>query len=332
MPLTQAKNQEVAWYESNIRNALIAYPGIRVNVEVTIDPILHHREDRRSIDGDPIVVTKRVNEEKSKTIRSRPKTKQTSFLTAGVNGTAAVEAWPNGESNRRFEETELMTSGTFESTERAGLTVKQVSVSIGIPERCVDYFFEQELASLSETSPDSTLSYADQKARKAQIGRELAEAVKSKIVPLLPPGGLSQDLVSVTIDPYIPLSDLPTAPSPFSVPRWFWQHWKTLALIGFGIAALMILRIPTHSDSPQETTNAFPSLSSSPADEDCITLPTTAMPTTAMDRHLTPSLDTAASSFEDRQDDQLMKQLDRWCRENPDATAASIRQWLDRAG
>ena len=159
-PLMQAKSQEVTWYESNIRNALIAYPGIRVNVEVAIDPVLYYRQDVRTLDGDPLVVKKRVKQQ----ALQRPVTRQVPFLVAGTNGQAKVESWP-----QRFEETEMMSSGTYESTEKAGMTVKQVSVSIGIPERCVQYILDREMQGLADRSPPILVSEADRESRKEKL-------------------------------------------------------------------------------------------------------------------------------------------------------------------
>ena len=125
----------------------------------------------------------------------------------------------------------------------------------------------------------------------------------------------------MTIDSYIPLVDGPKVAAPFNAPNWFWQHWRTLALIGFGFAALIVLRGSGRLTSAAEESNELRDITD-PADSMHDTHP----PDMAVHRsHHDPS-------FETQRDGKLARQVDRWCRENPDAAAETIRKWLDRAG
>ena len=323
-PHVVSKMQAERKYENKIRSALTAYPGIRVNVEVTIDPVIRRVRDERTLDGDTIVVSRTVQRETSARKPSTRPSLANHRFDMGANGQAQVQAW-NLPHEVQSETTESIPGGRFETTETAGLVVTSVNVSIGIPERCVEYFVERSPVSQNQSGE------AVERKRK-QVFEELQDDIRQKVGPLIPGDGVRQQQVVVTMDHEIPLT--PSASRDGTASHWFPGLASILGWVAVGGLVLVILK--PFGRTPASST-AVPNPAGLPADRGGDSLspyPDAAagdsLPSTGPAIHH-PQEDGESGTGMTTQE-EIRKQLDQWCRENPDAAAATIRQWLDRAG
>ncbi len=324
-PHAARRAQEERQYENKIRSALSAYPGIRVNVEVAVDPVLRRVRDERTIDGHPVTVTQTVQRETSQTMpASRPTTPPQEGVTVGTNRHAQITSTSGiCQTQRETQVTEAVGSGSFESIETAGLTVTDVRVSIGIPERCVDYFIGREKNRLAPgdrrraMTPEQNLQLAD------RVFENIRDDIRQKVGPLIPgrvrsvaePAG-----IVVTIDPDIPLDDFePPAGTTTALP--WWAQWQTAALISVLLGAAFWLRPLRRKQSPGTDRETGVDLAMARGVVDSGYVATTE----SIDAARTP----VAPMYHHAGDD-MRQELDSWCRENPEAAAATIRQWLDR--
>lgn len=336
-PHTLQQNKSEQKYETKIRSALMAYPGIRVNVEVGVDSVVRRTRDQSSVEGDPQLFRRT---RKSELIPGVPSTKPSpsfpNFFGLGTNGRGRVEPLAKNENQQIVETTELIANGTFETTVYSGPTITHVNVSIGIPERCLEYFVSQQAVS----------DEMNQETLRAQIFDQLKEDIQQKVKPLLPGTEMATDSqIVVTLDREIPLPEATIAGTALTQawpPLWPWP-----VCIGGGVLLLVLLRIYVRSI---QKTSHTPSLASDldSARNPSETSPPPSQSIEARDSQpLTPSFENAGPHFTiptphdlSSQADsvsgldvekQLMRdQLDQWCRDNPNAAADTIQQWLSR--
>ena len=403
-PHTLTKIQTERKYENKIRSALTAYPGIRVNVEVGIDPVVRRIRDERNIEGTPMVVERTWQHETSARVPGTSPSIFHSVFGQGANSQAKVsQNAAFGSSNeqrtalgnpfqsnlmnqqpiehRTSESSQSMANGSFETTETAGLTVKQVSVSIGIPERCVQYFVDKNIFGQDVTADEV-------RNQQKLVFQHLQNDIRQKVSPLVPvwPDSMTADnaqRIVVTLDREIPSSNSNSQlnnQSSFAAFSNLKYHWPWVGVFLAGLFALAFFRpigrnshhslrrLPEESNTstaPNESPDAVSIRSQQPeidsvssrivgedfdtpihspvVDEDetngqSQTLSETlsqiesrsGVATTVSSSDM-GATQTETSTKEDAGEHLKMRtQLDQWCRENPEAAAATIRQWLER--
>ena len=332
-PHTITKMQAERKYENKIRSALTAYPGIRVNVEVGIDPVVRRIRDERNLEGEPRIVERTIQRETSARVPAASPSFIQSVFDLGANRQARVAATQK-PLERSTETTQSMTNGTFQTTEMAGPMVTHVNVSIGIPERCVQYFVDQNTFG---RQPDTN----EIRRQKEQVFEQLQLDIRQKVGPLVPGvGGIQNDLqrIVVTLDREIPLNSGPTTQTAGATGLGW--HWSWIGLAAGGLLALLFFRTEGRTRVPETVSTDVVSYSENQAEsrspvmaEEFDSRPVAGNASTVtMDGVLSDSPETAgdASSLDFDTQQKIRVQLDQWCRENPAAAAATIRQWLER--
>ncbi len=334
-PHAATKLQAEREYETKIRSALTNYPGIRVNVEVGIDPIVRRVRDENSISGDPVFTEHTLMRE---TVPGTPSTAPSTFHSAfqvGANGQAITENESESENQtiesdarrviQRTQQTmQTLANGISQTTESAGPVVTSVNVSIGIPERCVSYFVDRQKDGRDWTSERT-------KALQDQIFESLKADIRQKVAPLVPQMVASNQTdepqsakIVVTLDHEITLdrsTQLSLAKTESS--HWLTRYWPWFVLFAMGLVAMSFLR-PVKVQPPVEDSTSDRLFIHDHSTVDSDSVPVTEgveiveTPTELISDPLTTSREA------------LRLQLDQWCRENPDAAAATIRQWLDK--
>jgi flagellar biosynthesis/type III secretory pathway M-ring protein FliF/YscJ len=323
-PHVTARLQEERNYENKIRSALTSYPGVRVNVEVTIDPVLRRLRDQRTVDADPVSVSRTTQSESVRPLPAAgPTTEPGEILNVGANG----QGWAGGdtppvETRRETEVTKSVSSGTFESTESAGLTVTSVNVSIGVPEHCIEYFVQRERqrrnaprkAGDDSAPASSTDEIAD------EVFDLIRDDIRKKVSPLLPAdlsAAAEANNIVVTVDRNIPIeSDSPprgtltSAKSPFP--------WTTATLVALGLLVFVWFR-PVLSERNHLRAVVAEIERRSGLNRQAL--------------RVADGTETGSRGPRDASaptQETIQRQLDEWCQANPGAAAHTIRQWLDR--
>ncbi len=298
-PHAAARIEEERKYENKIRSALSAYPGVRVNVEVAIDPILRRVRDERTVDPDAVTVNRTVEQEYSRPgPATSPSTQPLESRFAGANGQARIFA--TSGTQRKTEVIQSVSGGSFESIETAGLTVTRVQVSIGVPERCVDWFVNRQQRQTTATSARAG-NRADPPSGKylARVAEEafaqIRDDVRQKVLPLVPSHEAFENdgpNIVVTVDPEIPIDHHETLE--YAAPLTASFPWPTVIVVGLGV--LLVVWASPRSPSIRHRGSARSLRRALPA----------------------------------RADNELLVQLDEWSRENPDAADDTIRAWMQR--
>lgn len=325
-PQTVARLQEEDQYEKKIRHALAAYPGVRVNVDVVIDPVVRRVRDQHTIEGQSIPVVQTVQ---NSTTRNQPGTSPTvtqfaanaSDESVGANGFAKLPELGAGSITQTRTETLQTTNGSSrESVEAIGMTVEAVRVSIGIPEQCVRYLAGRQpsdRASLPAfgTSASGNASHTSVDAMQLAFER-IRSDILQKIRPLLPgttaPLGTAgqasaESGIAITIDPDICYLEEPSPVIATTTPdRVAWSPWYTLLLalgvvVGIGIIGPRLLR--SRAGDAQRDWPDGPA----PADRLASASNAATGNVVAMQQH-----------------------LDQWCRNDPQQAVTTIQEWLER--
>jgi flagellar biosynthesis/type III secretory pathway M-ring protein FliF/YscJ len=344
-PHTVTKMQAERKYETKIRSALTAYPGIRVNVEVGIDPVVRRVRDERNVASQPVVVEQTIQRETSVRAPSASPSFINSVFTLGANRGARVSPFPEPQERHSTERTQSLANGTFQTTETAGPVITHVNVSIGLPERCVRYFVDRQAG-------QQPLDAAAEERLTQQVFNQLQEDIRQKVGPLVPPGAEEHggQHIVVTVDREIPLSTGPenaTAPPTASLRHWL---WLVLVAAGLGVAACLLPGRNRRGRTSEPEEDREPARPAWPAMNDADPAAAEQLPGTAVigefsgtaasetgwfeaapgSQPSTAGSDNQVAGLDSETQSRMRRQLDQWCRENPEAAAATIRQWLDR--
>ncbi|MGI9517757.1 MAG: hypothetical protein ACR2NP_11970 [Pirellulaceae bacterium] len=330
-PHVAAKLLEERKYEQKIRSALAAYPDVRVNVEVAVDPVVRRVVDHRDIQSEPRVFSQTSQLETSGRMPriGQPSTEVvTETFSTGANGQAQLDPANTDEPwQRRIETTTTMANGTFETTETVGPRVTCVNVSIGIPEQYVRYFVTRTLASDNAATVDQpTID---------QVFQQIRSDVLQKVQPLVPLPELTAAASSTEPQHIVVMMDheVPASAEMFPPSRvastWWGRLWTTLRWPLLGLIVVTVAASALRRPIGRSRHHGLADRSAEPIGGGSIQLEDFDSPPA------TPVIPEADLAYEHNQEavqENIRLQLDQWCRENPDAAAATIRQWLEKAG
>ena len=336
LPAIQQNRAEIK-YETKIRSALMTYPGIRVNAEVGIDSILSKTLNEQRVEGDPQIFRQKIERALTPGVPStKPSLSFPDFFGLSSNGRGRVELLSDEDRIQTVETTESIANGTFETTIFSGPTITHVNVSIGIPERCLEYFVTQQ-----EAAPE-----LNREILREQIFEQLKQDIQQKVKPLLPGSELAIDSqIVVTLDREIPLPEAAMAGTLLTQnwpPQWPW-----LVGIGSGLVVLVLLRPWVRLSQKNTPSSSLDHVLESGQSQSNHT-PLEPTPVTPRNQQsLMEGLGNAGPHFPisnsgeslaqpdsesalDTEKQLMRDQLDQWCRDNPNAAADTIQQWLSR--
>ncbi len=246
----KAKHEQERQYQEKIFKALDYIPGVTVVCDVLLDPEQVHRETE--VKYDPKTVPYEVIDETDSHsndgssgvggvpgLQSQVANKQMT-LSAGGGGKGSHE---ENEKSSRHETSNA--GGTRIEKETAGLTPKEVKVSVGVPQSYFRKVWEEQNRP-EPGQPAKTPTAADLE----QVRTQKETDIRSCVANLLPRPATATDLthfdptklVTVTAFQEIKPADIPPVPFRDDVLNWLNQYWTTLGLIGLGMVSLVMLR------------------------------------------------------------------------------------------
>ncbi len=320
-PIYKAKKQFEVDYESKIQGLLSDYGPLRLAVSVEVDPTLDTNSTTIRYEGTP------------QTIAERSSTKTNESIKPGPGGVPGVASNAYGNKGMSIDPNRDQTAKLSESTEaadrvvgqeqtktrKAGLAATKCTVSVGIPRSKIEIAHRRDwLLANPDKKPEDVpqLTAAEREKRENDTRTSIQEAVTT-ILPPVPAGNNKFPLVNVFY--YVEDGMGPkevAAPAPAAL-TWLAESWQTLALVGFALAALWMVRsfvrgAPT-PDAP-EFANAFG-----------IEFPKPPQDELAIDSHTGndggPILEISGTELKD----QLTDLIDN----NPDAAANILRAWIE---
>jgi flagellar M-ring protein FliF len=300
--------------EAKIGDTLSYVPGVVVQVSAVLDKELRHIEKELSYD--------------SKTVVSYSRERTTSDRTEGTSGggqpglaAQGPSAGPAAVANTRTtsnnsedieSETQNLVPTIERQVEKKTLTPERVNVTVVVPS---DYYEQvwNERNPAADGGEPPTPQTQDLDKIKATVTQESLNAVEA-LLPPLPAGENPFPQVTVTTFQSLTKSPL-AAPSPLvGVGDWLGENWSTLALCGLVLCGLMMLRSMVKS-APQAAPAAEP-----------------------------PNLGIVAEDAENEGEGETRKlkrrlsrgpslkdELAELVREDPDAAASILRNWISNA-
>jgi flagellar M-ring protein FliF len=248
----KAKQEQERQYQEKIIKALAYVPGVIVACDVTLDPDEFHKETE--VKYDPKTVPSEVTE----TSHSRSNDGSASVggvpglgsQTAGSNKQMALSGGAGGKGSHEEDEDtsrheKSNPGGTRIEKETAGLTPKEVKVSVQVPQSYFRKVWEEQNRP-EPGQPAKTPSAGDLE----QIQTQKVSDIRSCVANLLPRPAVTTDLthfdpaqlVKVTVFQDIKPDEIPPIPLRDDVLNWLNQYWTTLGLIGLAMVSLVMLR------------------------------------------------------------------------------------------
>ncbi|WP_161603304.1 hypothetical protein [Blastopirellula marina] len=242
---------ENSW-QDKIAAALNYIDGVNVTVNVELDPKMNQREERLEHGARPIALLtsaqKRTESSKVPKEGGRP-----GLAAQAPNQQAELTTAPARESSMEesSEETASVTDKTLMLSETASLTPQQVRVVVTVPQ---DYYAgiwnKQNPPALGAqpTTPDAGVL--------KKIEEEVKKSIESQVVTLLPPQPPGDDPYPQVHVTSVTRTDQPTLAEPALADTailWLGANWQTVAMIGVGLFALLMLRsmVRSQPDEPK---------------------------------------------------------------------------------
>jgi len=325
----QLKRQQEQELRSRAEQLLTDYGNVRLDVNVELDPMASEETETLSFNEKPTKIQSATSKKDAKSQRmqpgGRPGTDPNAISNKGQSLSNPVQ---NMESKEQFESEKSVTGNTLTKKEIVGHQTTRVSVSISIP---FSYYRKNATYKWQQLNPTKQVSEMPEMtpADFTLAQTETERSIQGKINPILPKVAAGEDkFPRVTVDSYtdFPVQEPPEVSLATTSFVWLSQSWQTLALIGLVLAALLSLRsfantIPASNDRDFER---------------------------GFDLPLDDAVDIDLSSLTDEENDSFDPQgkgetvpprlrttggdikndLTSMVRENPDAAATMLRNWI----
>lgn len=244
-PLLAKQREAEARIEQKIRALLVGYPA-RVAVSAEIDPTMDISKTTLKYDAEPTNLS--TKSRKTENTSSRPANR--GVPGAGPNGLAvnrAVSIEDNLETTKTKAD-ERESSGVagqqYEQSRMASLQVKQVRVSVGLPDSYFPSVFLRDFLAKNPGKSESDAPALDDTTLE-QLRADTRESIQSAITVLLPEVAAGEDKF-----PLVNVWHYPDLPGPAEVETdaakvaltWLADSWHSIALVMLGLFALMVAR------------------------------------------------------------------------------------------
>ncbi|MGY8771571.1 MAG: hypothetical protein ACKVH8_24410, partial [Pirellulales bacterium] len=232
-------------WEERLQNTLSYIPGVTVTANVELSTTLNEQIQRTEIDPRPVAVdassTKRTESTKTPGPAGSP-----GLASQGTNQPAQLSSTTTEntlEESTEDQHSKVGQTNTF--TQTASLIPQQVKVSVAIPSNY--YLAVWNAQNLQSGGKEQTPGPGELK----KIEEETIVNVQDAVVTLLPSRPLGDDIyepvnvVTAASMPVVPYVE-PTLADTGLV--WLASNWQSMAMIGVGLFALMMLRSMTKAN------------------------------------------------------------------------------------
>ena len=326
----QLKRQQEQEYRVRAERLLSDYGNVRLDVNVELDPVAFEETESISFNEKPTKIQSATTKKDAKSLRGspggRPGTQPNAIKPNEGQSLATQEQ--STETKEQTESEKSVTGNTLKKTETVGHQTTRVSVSISIP---FSYYLKEAAYKWQQLNPKKKASEMLDltPAELDTLKNDTERKIKSLINGILPTVAAGEDKfprVFVDSHPDFPVAEPPAASLAETSMAWLAQSWQTLALIGIVMAALLSLRsfaktVPTANDRDFERGFDLP------LDD-------------ATDIDLSSLTDEENDEFDTQQEAEnspprlrttggdIKNDLTAMVRENPDAAATMLRNWI----
>ena len=325
----QLKQQLEREYRSRAERLLADYGDVRLDVNVELDPMASEETETLSFNEKPTKIQSASSKKDAKSQRmmtgGRPGTDPNVIANKGQTLNNPDQ---NTELKEQTESEKSVTGNTLKKTETVGHQTNRVSVSISIPfsyyRKVSDYKWRElnptkKTIEMPDMTPENLIAIQDETKR----------SVQEKINAILPKVAAGEDkLPRVLVDSYpdLPVQEPPPVSLATTSLEWLAQSWQMLALVGLVLAALVSLRsfaktIPASNDRDFERGFDLPL-------DDAIDIDLSSLTDAENDSFDSqPAGDASPPKLRTTGGD-IKNDLTAMVRENPDAAATMLRNWI----
>lgn len=323
-----------AEYETMVANALSYVPGVAVTAHVELDRELRLVTEKVEINPKPVVLSS-TEETNSVTSEMQPAGGRPGFEAQRPNQGQSLGVASRGNTNqeeRSSTQTQSVASTDRTTTEMAPLTPRRVTVSVAVPS---DYF--EKVWREQNPAPAGSEPQPPQPADLARVAQEETTKIRAHVAALIPkptdPALDPTSLVTVSTFSRVTPTEAPGIDLVTRLVSLAESYGATLGLLALVLVSLLMLRslvksLPAAAPASTLAAAGVPAAAPSPAATATpgrATAPTSpASPATAEKpaRTLKRKLGTGAS---------LRDELAEMVREDPNAAAAILRNWIGNA-
>jgi flagellar M-ring protein FliF len=329
----QVKRQREEELRERAERLLMDYGNVRVDVNVDVDATLNEEKDTLTYNDKPTTIqsstSKKDSTNQKQSQGGRPGAEPNAFANKGtsVDSRSPEQSSMTKEVN---ENDKRVTGNTLTRTVTAGLQTQRVAFTVSVP---FSYYQKSATYQWLAMNPGKQLSDmpAFTELDLERVKKDTGTSIQLKLTPLLPVGSAGEDKlprVTVTDYPDMPVVG-PKAPSTIeNATEWMAQSWQTIALFGMVGIALVSLRSFAKS-APGADNSAFERGFDLPLDD-------------ASDIDLSSLTEEENDLFDDRPKEDgepsvpklrttggdVKNDLTALVRENPDAAATLLRNWI----
>ncbi len=323
------KRQQEQNYRERAERLLTDFGNVRLDVNVELDPMASEETESISFNEKPTKIQSASTKRDAKSLRGTPGGRPGTQPNVKPNeGQSLAQQEQSSETKEQTESEKSVTGNTLKKTETVGHQTTRVSVSISIP---FSYYLKAAAFKWQQLNPKKTVSDMPEltPAELETVRTDTERKIQSLINGILPTVAAGEDkFPRVVVDSYpdFPVAEPPAASFAETSLAWLSQSWQTLALIGIVLAALLSLRsfaktVPTANDRDFERGFDLPLDDATDIDLSSLTDEENAeFDTQEEDENAPPRLRTTGGD--------IKNDLTAMVRENPDAAATMLRNWI----
>ncbi len=327
----QLKAQEEDRIRGEAERLLIDYGNVRLGVYVELDNVASEKTESLAFEPKPTKLQSVTSKKDAKSQRAGTGGKPGTETNTSPNRPQSISTPEQTSETKEQTESERMVAGnTLKQIDTIGLQTKKVSVSVSIP---YSYYRKVALYRWRESNPDkSEKDFSQTESELASLIEETEKGIQKKISHILPNVAAGADsLPRVAVASYIdmPVPQPPAISLSEKALEWISHSWQTLALMGLVGAALVSLRsfaktVPAANDRDFERGFDLPL-------DDAIDIDLSSLTdeeNEAFDPQ--PVADDSPPRLRTTGGD-IKNDLTAMVRENPDAAATLLRNWITEA-
>ena len=310
-------------WKQKIQDQLSWISNAIVNVNVQLSPELEDTTQQVTVDPKPVTVASTEYQKDSSTttrdIGGKPGAESN-----GVNGNrsltlTAAAAAPETQTNESRSEVENLPGHTFTLKKKPPLVPTFVTAAIQFPMSHVVKTWRQ-----THPTPAGQTPKEPDAAELDKIRNDIKTKVEEIVRNLLPPFSQGTNpYPHITVTPYDDLQgEAIAAPSMTSqAGTWFADNWRSLAMIGIGVACLLMLRNMVRS-----TATAPPA-----AEAAAVEMPRLHVADEEAEEEADAEPEKVLRRRFDVSGPNLKQELQELVKEDPDAAATILRNWIGDA-
>ena len=306
---------------------LADYGDIRLDVSVDLDTTLTELTEQLNYNEKPTNIVSTTSKKDAKSKRPIPSGRPGAEPNVTSNERATLSD-QTSDSKETIENLKNVTGNTLTRIEKAGLQTKRALFTVVVP---FSYYRKAALHRWQELNPGKPISEAPE-FKEPELKTVIADtqlSIQNKLTPLLPPGLPGEDKnPKVSVDYYydLPVPEMAGPTLSQKAIAWLAQSWQTMALMGLVGVALMSLRSFAKT-APGSNDGDFERGFDLPLDD-------------ATDIDLSSLTDEESDLFVEKPDNEptaprlrtsggeMKSDLTTLVRENPDAAATLLRNWI----